>query len=164
MKSRYFENVNNTEELRKAYLKLMKINHPDAGGDAETCKAINAEYERLLKVLPSGQTSKEKTKENKTQEIKLDEELRKVINKIIHMAGINIEIVGLWIWVDGNTFQWKEELKEAGFAWSHDRKKWHFTPYEGGYHRGRKRSFDSIRNIYGSTVVNESMSEKCLTI
>lgn len=32
MKSRYFENVNNTEELRKAYLKLMKINHPDAGG------------------------------------------------------------------------------------------------------------------------------------
>lgn len=80
------------------------------------------------------------------------------------MAGINIEIVGLWIWVDGNTFQWKEELKEAGFAWSRSRKKWHFTPYEGGYHRGRKRSFDSIRNIYGSTVVNESMSEKCLTI
>lgn len=163
MKRLYFVNAENTEDLRKAYLKLAKVNHPDNGGDVEIFKAIQAEYEYLLKVLPTGGTSKAKTKDSKQQEIKFDVAIRKVIDRIIHMDGINIEIVGLWIWVDGNTYPWKDELKQFGFQWSRTRKKWHYSPYEGGYHKGRKRSFDSIRDIYGSTVVNESYIGRYLT-
>lgn len=163
MKKVYFVNVENTEDLRKEYLKLAKANHPDNGGDVEVFKAIQAEYEHLVKILQTGKTAKAKTKDSKQQEIKFDTAIRNVIDGIIHMTGINIEIVGLWIWVDGNTYPWKEELKSFGFQWSRTRQKWHFSPYEGGYHKGRKRSFDSIRDVYGSTVVNESYSGRCLS-
>ena len=163
MKKVYFVNVENTEDLRKKYLKLAKVNHPDNGGDVEIFKAIQAEYEYLIKILPTGKAAKAKTKDSKQQEMKFDAAIRKVIDGIIHMEGINIEIVGLWIWIDGNTYPWKEDLKKLGFQWSRTRKKWHYSPYEGGYHKGRKRSFDSIRDIYGSTVVNESYAGRYLT-
>ena len=41
-----------------------------------------------------------------------DEKLRETLNKIIHYDGIDIELVGAWIWVSGNTYAFKKELKE----------------------------------------------------
>lgn len=161
MKIRFFKTVNSPEELRKMYLRLMMIHHPDVGGDDETAKIIIAEYEYLRSHLDfSSEGKQEKTRE---QTIIDDDKIREVIDKIIHMEGINIEIVGSWIWVDGNTFQWKEELKQNGFRWSRKRKKWHFTPYAkcGKYYRGSK-SFDRIRAEYGSEKVTAGKVNPCL--
>lgn len=159
MKIKYFKDIKDKEELRKAYLRLMKENHPDAGGDGEVCKVINSEYDYLFSRLPDKAAAskvKGKTRNtSKANEVKMDEAIRKVINSIIHMKGINIEIIGMWIWVDGNTYPWKEELKANGFEWSRTRKKWHYSPYEGGWHRGKNRSFETIRGLYGSTIIEE---------
>lgn len=47
-----------------------------------------------------------------------DAKLRDVLQKIINFEGINIETVGCWIWVDGNTYGYKDVLKEIGFKWA----------------------------------------------
>lgn len=55
-----------------------------------------------------------------------DTKLREVLPKIINFDGISTEIVGCWIWVDGNTYGYKDALKEIGFKWAREKKKWYF--------------------------------------
>ena len=52
-----------------------------------------------------------------------NEEIEKVLKNIIHFHGLDIDVVGSWVWVAGNTFLYKEQLKELGFKWSPNRKK-----------------------------------------
>ena len=162
MTIRFFKNVKTVQKLRKEYVRLLKINHPDNGGDLETCKAINTEYDYLVGRLPKDETGKtaESTAEAR-KDFRMDKALREVLNKIIRFDGLNIEIVGLWIWVDGNSYPYKETLKECGFQWSRARKKWHYTPYDRGYYKGQKKSFNDIRDKYGSMVVE---NEKVIAI
>ena len=159
MKIRFFKTVNSPEELRKMYLRLMMIHHPDVGGDNETAKIIISEYEYLRSHIDFASEKQEKTRE---QTIINDDKIREVIDRIIHMEGISIEIVGSWVWVDGNTFQWKEELKQNGFRWSRKRKKWHFTPYETGKYYKSHKSFDRLRDTYGSEKVTAGKVNPCL--
>ena len=157
MMNKYFQGITNQAELRKAFIRLLKKYHPDNGGDAEICKQINAEYERLLKSMPAGgaATEEKQSEADKQAAADLDREIRKALEKIIHIDGINIEVVGTWIWVDGNTYPVRELLKSLGYKWSKARKKWHFTPYgEGTYYKGKRKSFDSLRKIYGSSRVS----------
>ena len=44
----YFKNIANFDDLKSQYRTLLKANHPDNGGDAETMKEINAEYDTLF--------------------------------------------------------------------------------------------------------------------
>ena len=48
----YFKNVKNVEDLKTAYKKLARKNHPDMGGDIEVMKAINNEFDMLVAILP----------------------------------------------------------------------------------------------------------------
>lgn len=48
---KWFENVKKIEELRRLYRKLLKEHHPDNGGDEETMKEINLEYDRVFSDL-----------------------------------------------------------------------------------------------------------------
>lgn len=41
-----FENIKNFADLKKAYHKAARENHPDIGGDTETMKKINNDFER----------------------------------------------------------------------------------------------------------------------
>lgn len=50
----FFADCQSTEEAKKLYYRLAQQNHPDHGGDPETMKAINAEFERFCKEGPTG--------------------------------------------------------------------------------------------------------------
>jgi hypothetical protein len=121
----------------------MVKNHPDNGGDVAACQEITAEYKKLFDMFKAGQTPDEEQKNNTTT--KTDEALRNVINNIVSFDGVNIEVVGSWIWVDGNTFTYKEELKKLGFKWSKNRKKWHFSTEPSGKWHKKKMSFEDIQ-------------------
>ena len=69
------------------------------------------------------------------------------------MENINIEIVGCWIWVDGNTYEHKDALKALGFKWAREKKKWYFHTEAFRKRSHKKLSMDDIRNYYGSTEV-----------
>lgn len=61
----YFKNVKSFEDLKEQFKALAKKNHPDCGGDAETMKAINAEFDTLFPIWKHrhNTTAAEPTKE-----------------------------------------------------------------------------------------------------
>lgn len=48
---KYFAQCKNLEELKKEFRRLAMIHHPDRGGDVETMKAINNEYDAVFPAL-----------------------------------------------------------------------------------------------------------------
>ena len=164
MNNKYFENINTLEELRKQYKELLKQHHPDNGGNLETMQEINAEYDRLFKILKdqhenncSSDRANTSTDYNSMKyDYAEDEKMREMLNKIIHFDGIDIELVGAWIWVSGNTYAYKKDLKELGFKWASKKKMWYWHS-EAFRKRSRKTlSMEDIRNYYGSTEIKNT--------
>lgn len=161
--SKYFKDVNTLEELRRQYRDLLKKYHPDnANGSTAATQEINSEYDRLFKVLKDRHESK--TQDSKERNAKTDfnnmkydfsedAKLREVLQQIITFESINIEIVGCWIWVDGNTYDYKDTLKSIGFKWAREKKKWYFHTETFRKRSHKKLSMEDIRNYYGSTEV-----------
>ena len=154
----YFKNVNTLEELRKQYKELLKKYHPDnPNGSTEATQQINAEYDKLFKLLKNKHESKEPDTESKHSsdnakwDFAEDVALREILQKVIHFENIVIELCGSWIWISGNSYQYKDELKEIGFKWASQKKQWF---WHGGTYRKkgtRPLSMDDIRSYYGST-------------
>lgn len=154
---KYFKNIKTLEELRKEYKRLVKENHPDNGGSVEAIKTINVEYEQLFKVLKNSDTTENKKEYNMEE----DEMLRNVINNIINL-NIDIEICGSWIWVSGNTYGCKAELKQNGFRWASKKKMWYWHNPEEVTRSYGKTTMADIRTKYGSQVIKESVSRVCI--
>lgn len=122
---KWFNNPNSLEELKKQYKKLALKHHPDIGGSNAAMQEINAEYDKLFEMLKNvHQTAEGKTYTTETESTEMPNEFKDIINKLIHFKGIKIEICGSWIWVTGNTINYRtsciylhhlvEELKTNG--------------------------------------------------
>ena len=158
----YFKNTNTLEELRKQYKELLKRYHPDnPNGSTEATQQINQEYEKLFKLLKdkhdSRQTSNTEKKtsfyNNMKYDFSEDIKLREVLNKVINFTDVTIGLCGSWIWISGNTYQYKKELREIGFKWAPNKKAWYWHSEAFRKRSNKKLSMNDIRNYYGSTEV-----------
>lgn len=172
MKTTYFRNVNTLEELRKQYKELLKKYHPDnENGSEEITKAVNTEYEELFKVLKnrheskSDNNSKEHSSsyENMKWNFEEDEALRNMLNKVIHFSDITIELVGNWIWLGGNTYQYRKEFKELGFKFAGQKKRWYWHSEKFRKKSNKALSMNDIRNYYGSTEIEPDTRKRIAT-
>lgn len=160
--AKYFKDINTLKELRRQYRDLLKKFHPDNGGNVSDMQEINAEYDRLFKVLKDRHESKATDNQNTKQsdysqnmyDWENDKALREVLEKIINFNGIDIEIAGQWIWISGNTYAYKKELKEIGFKWTSQKKQWYWHSEIFRKKSHKTLSMEDIRNYYGSTKVN----------
>ena len=125
----YFKNVGTLEELRRQYKELLKKHHPDNGGNVADMQEINVEYDRLFKVMKDkhehrseSDTEKQSDFSKMKYDFTEDQKLRDILYKIVGFDGIVIEIAGAWIWVSGDTYAYKKELKETGFKWASQKK------------------------------------------
>lgn len=155
---KYFKDITDLSELRKQYKELLKVHHPDNGGNVADMQEINAEYGSLFRMLKdkhdSKATDKDKTDYNANMyDWENDKALREVLEKIINFDGIEIEIIGQWIWVSGNTFRHKITLKEIGFKWASQKKMWHWHSEIFRKKSRKSLSMDDIRSYYGATKV-----------
>lgn len=158
---KYFKEVNTLEELRKQYRDLLKLYHPDnANGSTEATQQINAEYDQLFKILKAKHENKstdsnqnESEFNNMKYDFAEDQILREMLQKIIMFDGITIEVVGAWIWISGNTYHHKKELKELGFKWATQKKMWYWHSEAFRKKSHKSLSMDDIRSYYGSTEV-----------
>lgn len=70
---KYFKNIKSYEDLKKQFRDLLKANHPDNGGNAETMKEINIEYDALFPIwknrheATTGETIQETAKSTRRQ-------------------------------------------------------------------------------------------------
>jgi hypothetical protein len=150
--------ISDIDQLKKEYFKLAKKYHPDAGGTKEQFQMLQSEYENLLKKLLSGSKL---SSEQQNNEIILDEALRKAIDAIIGLPNISIELVGKWIWITGNTYPLRNELKAAGFMFAPKKKMWY---YKGTESSGRgDLSMEEIKLKYGSTKIMPKDSGKFIS-
>lgn len=146
---KYFNNCQTIEEVKSLYKQLAKENHPDMGGDTATMQAINTEYAFACASIAKGSGLSD---EQIDTEIKLSEEYRQVVEKIIHLPGIIIEIVGHWIWVTGNTKPAKDTLKDAGFYFATKKVAWYYRNPAFAV-RGSGIPLEKIRRKYGSSTI-----------
>lgn len=170
--TKYFKNVQTLEELRKQYRDLLKKYHPDnENGSEEITKAINTEYEQLFKVLKDKHESKKTDRadnkkssyDNMKYNFKEDEMLREMLNKVIHFSDITIEIIGNWLWIGGNSFPYRKELKELGFKWASQKKTWYWHSEAFRKRSHRNLSMNDIRDYYGSTEIEPDERKKLAT-
>ncbi len=95
---KWFKDCQTLDEVKTTYKKLAKQYHPDLGGDTAAMQEINKEYAfASAKAIKGANLSEEETE----HEILSSEAYRNAIEKIIHLDGITIELVGYWIWVTG---------------------------------------------------------------
>ena len=143
IKMKFFENIKTLDELRKEYRRLAMLYHPDKGGDTRMMQIINEQYEKLSKKLINGDT--DFSQGRKDYEHQVSEEIIQRLDKIIFLQGIDIELIGSWIWVTGNTFAVRETLKTEGFKFSHPKAAWYW--HKGDYFKksGKIMSMDQMR-------------------
>ena len=154
---KWFGTCSTLDEVKALYKKLAKQYHPDLGGDTLSMQEINKEYAFASAKVIKGQNLNEQDTEN---EIRFSAEYREAIEKIIHLQGIVIELVGYWIWVTGNTIVVKSELKNAGFFFASKKVAWYFRTGEYKCTKGSKKSLDEIKDKYGSELIKGKSNSK----
>lgn len=147
---RYFIKIETLEELKKQYRALAMKHHPDRGGDVEVMKLINEEYDRAFaKVKDIHRNAKGETYTKENPETA--EQFRDIIDKLLRMQGVEIEVIGCFIWLSGNTREHKDEISAMGFKWHSKKKMWYKAP-EDYRRRGKKQySIEEIRDMYGTS-------------
>ena len=152
---KYFKNCNNIEDVKETYRKLAKKLHPDCGGNAEEFKKMSAEYTTAynrFKNVHRDQAADQTEKTEYRTEYSA-EEFANIINKVIHLDGVEIEIVGTWVWLSGNTYPHRETIKAAGFFFSSKHKKWYFNGSTKKSRKHSKLSYEEVKNIHGCKTV-----------
>ena len=154
---KWFTGCKTLDEVKALYKKLAKQYHPDLGGDTLSMQEINKEYAFASAKVIKGKNLSEEETEN---EIRFSGEYREAIEKIIHLQGITIELVGYWIWVTGNTIAVKSELKNAGFFFASKKIAWYFRTGEHKCTKGGKKTLEEIRAKYGTEILESKKTYK----
>lgn len=136
--------------LKTAFKKMALKFHPDRNPlGAELMKAVNAAFELLMKNLNI--INDVKSKDDKDF-YNYSEQLETVLAQLANMPDIIFEVIGNWIWIEGDTKTHKEELYAMNCKWASKKKKWFYRPEE---HKSRfnrsELSMEEIRKKYGSS-------------
>jgi hypothetical protein len=139
--------ISDLDSLKKEYFKLAKKYHPDAGGTTQQFQQLQAEYEKLLKKILSGSSLNTEQKQN---EVEIDQAIRDIIDALVNVQNIDVEIVGKWLWVGGNTYPVRTILKGAGLTFI-KKAGVPYWVYKGTESKGRgNMSIEEIKAKYGS--------------
>jgi curved DNA-binding protein CbpA len=152
----YFQMVTAADELKAAYRRLCKMYHPDKGGSVEQMQDINNEYEALMARFLSAKSDAEYGEghfyASREQESEIEQKVRAAVERIAHLDGLDIEIIGAWVWVSGDTQTHKDALKAAEYWWMRKKEMW---AYKGKVSHGKgNTSLEEMREKYGSQRVH----------
>ena len=157
---KYFVNVETIEELKKEYKKLVMKLHPDLNKEFDTTsqfQEMQNEYNIMFEKVKNIFTNEKGEKYNKENNENI-ETFKNIIDKIVYFENVKIEIIGTWLWLSGNTKEYKDIIKSLGFRWSQNKIAWYY--HEGSYRKNNntKYSLDDLRTKFGTeSVENERM-------
>ena len=144
MKTQYFSDCRTLEEVKRRYKELALRHHPDRGGNTATMQEINAEYESIMKnpIFSFAEQSEEEQQEF----IRYPE----IIDQVVRLHGVIIELIGNWIWLSGNTYPYRSQLKEIGFYFAPKKVMWYYRPPEYKSINKSPKTIEYIRAKYGT--------------
>ena len=153
---KYFENCQSLEEAKKLLKSLARQHHPDMGGSVEVMQDINNQFDEFCKNFvkqnygfKSADTENSEMHEGSFDDI--PEEFYNIIMELLKIDGIVVELIGRWIWISGDTYNHKEQLKSFGCRYAKNKKMWYWHKDEDFSFNRRKMSIDEIRSLHGST-------------
>ena len=162
----FFDQITDLAELKTAYKKLCMQHHPDRGGDTATMQELNAEYDRVLKAIINGTSDDEYKNTNKREgyhsywtsreeHTEVEIKVREAIEKIMHLEGIEIEIIGCWVYVTNTIKEHAPILKAAEYKANRKKETGVWTwIFMGKKSNGRgSMSMDEMREKYGTEKV-----------
>jgi hypothetical protein len=143
--------IRDLDALKKQYIKLSKKYHPDAGGTTTQFQQLQAEYDILMKkILRNGKLTNEQVE----NEVELDQAIRDIVDTLVNIDGLNVELIGKWLWISGNTYPVKTTLKQAGLSFIKKDGKPYWV-YKGVESRSKgTSSMEQIKAKYGVHVVD----------
>ena len=150
----FFNDCKTLEEAKKLYKKLAFENHPDRGGDNEKMQQINNEYSFFVAKFAKG------TSEEINEEFNVAQKFVDVLNKLAGLEGIIVELAGDWLWISGNTYPYKDKLKEIGCRFAPKNKVWYYREEKDKTRNPKPYSMEEIRDIYQAKQVNIKQYEK----
>lgn len=169
----YFSECKTLDEAKALYKRLARENHPDMGGDLRVMQEINAQYAQFMSEGATNEArERQKTAHAENRKSAADfhdlDEVGENINTMIRMAlnleGVEVELMGLWVWLTGNTKEHRETFK----AWNEKNEtKWKWSPKKTAwYYAGvptfnrKETTLDEIRNAYGSQKFSRQEEER----
>lgn len=141
----YFTSMHTVEQIKAEYRRLAKIHHPDIGGSEEEFKRLNNEYHDALKRCDGQKDGEHTYRYNEGTE----QELMDKIYDLLNLPGLEISLIGLWIWVSGDTKRHKEALKAMGLSWHSKRVCWYYKPQGWKRTRSSQASLEELAKKYG---------------
>ena len=175
MKFQYFKADHTTtiEDAKKQYKRLILMYHPDLAAKngltveeaTKACQTINAEWDYLRKHnynIHEGQNGGSYTDWTQDAPDDVTNAYADIIEQLIHMDGVLVEICGSFIWLSGNTYAHKADIKSLGFRWASKKKMWFLAPSDWKKKGRRELSMGEIRDTYGSVKVASGYSRYAL--
>ena len=86
-----------------------------------------------------------------------------IINALIKCDGLEIDLVGRWIWLTGNTFSYKDIIKGLGFKWANKKKAWYWHKPEDISRNRKEMSLDEIKALHGCETFTGTGAPKLTT-
>jgi len=142
----YFKACKSVQEIKKLYRQLALANHPDKGGDVEIMQSINAQYTLALKSFDGTTQDNYTYKYNAETEQAVMDKIAEIISSKID---VEISLIGNWIWITGETKQYRTELKKMGCKWHSKRLCWYWNNQTKRYRYSSKVSLDELAEKYG---------------
>lgn len=154
----FFQYCKTKQEAKAEFRRLAKIYHPDTEtGSNETMVQIINQYEQVMKRLEYAKDT-ENQRSNETDEqfkARLSKEMQEVLVNVSHLP-IEIEVIGSWIWVSGNTYPYRSYLTANNFNWCPKKRMFSWTLTRRKKYKAEPQDMEKIRERYGSQRVNGS--------
>lgn len=157
---KYFSHLYTVAEIKKEYKRLVWLHHPDRGGDTATMQEINAQYLDALQRADRQTSTDEKGKEhtyyyNEDREQAIIDKIDELIRaNVPSAAGVDVYLIGTWIWIVGETKPIKETLKELGCRWHNKRKCWYWQNGKRGRYN-KRADLAGLAATYGATKIRQ---------
>lgn len=159
---KYFLECRSIEDVKKEYRRLAALLHPDMNKDRDTTAEFQEmanDYEIAFQKWKNVFVNvKGETFEKENTEV--PGEFKDIIDRIIHFEGIKIEVIGTWIWISGNSFLYRESLKQMGFSWCSKKKAWSYHKEAFKKKSRNELTMEELRNLYGTAEIDTEKVER----
>ena len=151
---KWFKDCKTLEDVKKLYKALAVKYHPDLNHDIDSTdlmKEINNEYEKAFNLYKNTHTQQnnDTVGSETTETTETPDMFKDIINSLIHCEGVTISIVGSWLWLEGNTYPYKDVIKSLNFKWAQKKKSWYWHSPKDTCKSRKNLSLDEIKNKYG---------------
>ena len=163
----FFATVKTVAEVKQLYRTLAMQHHPDRGGDTATMQEVNRQYKIALQKCDGQTTVDHETKREHTYKYNTEHEqavidfIDKLIRSGVLTANVDAWLIGIWVWIQGDTKPIKDKLKELGCMWHSKRLCWYWHPPQEGKTRYNSRvGLDGIARTYGASKIARQQHEE----